>query len=154
MGFTVLFSLISILTGCTDKQDEFGLYSGTSTTELPNKEEDTGVEVFDTGADTIDTNDTTDTTTACATPEETKDSNPMDLIGDADCGVLVYESTCEHCHGVNGQGGGSKQLNGNISNLSDSDIYDIIQNGKSGMPAQQLHPQEVADVVAFMRGAF
>ena len=92
----------------------------------------------------------------CIPMNETADADPNDLTGRPDCGYYTYSQSCIGCHGADGDGTPSgSQLVGYIEDLADSDLIDSIVNGKGTMPPyDMMHPQSVADVVAYMREEF
>jgi mono/diheme cytochrome c family protein len=88
-------------------------------------------------------------------PEATTQESPgSDLEGDAAAGEAVYaENGCGGCHTLEAAGS-----SGNIGpNLDDSQpdlelAIDRVTNGAGAMPAfgDQLEPQQIADVAAFV----
>lgn len=67
--------------------------------------------------------------------------------------MLFHEKGCEHCHGVNGQGG---QLGPDLSAVgkrkSKAQIEHQIHDGGGAMPAfgEVLQPDEIKDLVEFL----
>jgi len=67
--------------------------------------------------------------------------------------TLFHQRGCEHCHGVDGQGG---DLGPDLSTIgkrwSKQQIQQQIYNGGAGMPAfrNSLQPDEVKDLVDFL----
>ncbi|MGD0443404.1 MAG: cytochrome c [Edaphobacter sp.] len=67
--------------------------------------------------------------------------------------ALFHEKGCEHCHGVNGQGG---ELGPDLSvvgkRLSKAQIEHQIHDGGAAMPAfsDVLQPDEITDLVDFL----
>jgi mono/diheme cytochrome c family protein len=67
--------------------------------------------------------------------------------------MLFHEKGCEHCHGVNGQGG---ELGPDLSlvgrRLNKAQIEHQIHYGGAAMPAfaEVLQPDEVKDLVDFL----
>lgn len=60
----------------------------------------------------------------------------------------VFQANCATCHGGNLEGRGNAPALTNIgSELSESEIHDIIQNGKNGMPPGLIKGEEL-DAVA------
>ena len=145
--------LIAFL-ACEEKQDEFSVLPGSSTEpsdEMP--EEDTNSSPEPASEDTATEPLTEDD---CIPMDETADADPITLEGIADCGYFIYSRTCANCHSDDGTGTPSGiQLVGYIENRDDSQLIDSIVNGKGTMPPyDMMHPQSVADVVAYMRREF
>ena len=67
--------------------------------------------------------------------------------------MLFHEKGCEHCHGVNGQGG---ELGPDLSAVgkrkSKAQIEHQIHDGGGAMPAfgEVLQPDEIKDLVEFL----
>ncbi|MFC5604664.1 cytochrome c551 [Sporosarcina koreensis] len=60
----------------------------------------------------------------------------------------VFQANCATCHGGNLEGRGTAPALANIgSQLSESEIHDIIENGKDGMPGGLIKGEEL-DAVA------
>ncbi len=88
-------------------------------------------------------------------PEETTEESPgADLEGDAAAGEAIYaDNGCGSCHALEAAGS-----SGNIGpDLDESQpdlelAIDRVTNGAGAMPAfgDQLEPQEIADVAAFV----
>ena len=87
-------------------------------------------------------------------------SSPTSLAS----GKKKYGQDCAMCHGAEGGGDGDlaadmhlklKDFRGGegLKDLSDSDIYNIINNGKGKMMGEEgrLKPDEIWDVVNFVR---
>jgi len=56
----------------------------------------------------------------------------------------VYQANCATCHGGNLEGRGNAPALANIgSKLSESEIRDIIENGKGGMPGGLIKGEEL-----------
>ena len=149
---------ISLFVGCQEKEsDQFSVTNGnndnTSSSDT-DVYEDTGLEE-DTDTEEPDTNEP-DPEENCDLDDALSNANPLDLDGRADCGYLMYSQSCTGCHGADGTGGGGGiALQGYIENRSDEQMITIIIEGKGGMPPYgQAHPQEIADVVAYMRREF
>ena len=81
-------------------------------------------------------------------------------VGDATSGETLF-ATCSGCHLADGTGGvdiagtPSADLTVRVPSLSDSELEDRIMNGfNTAMPAQYSDPQDVADVIAYLRATF
>jgi mono/diheme cytochrome c family protein len=67
--------------------------------------------------------------------------------------TLFHERGCEHCHGVNGVGGGlGPDLSGVGKRLKKPQIEHQIHDGGGGMPAfgEVLQPDEITALVEFL----
>ena len=97
-----------------------------------------------------------DSADECGDPNGTENANPTDLIGRVDCGEDIFFASCSVCHGTEGEGGDAgSTLNGGIDNYSDEWLADVIANGNgSRMPPINISPQQIADVIAWMRLSF
>lgn len=81
--------------------------------------------------------------------------------GDALAGKVVFEKSCQACHGLGGQGnpGMAKMLNVDIPALSspavqsksDSEIKKTLLEGKGKMKPVKLTDSQTADVIAYLR---
>lgn len=83
------------------------------------------------------------------------------LTGDATNGAVLFGETCAGCHGADGKGmkleGGivSADLSVSVPMSSDQSLMGVIQNGVgSAMPSQYTDPQDIADVIAYLRATF
>jgi mono/diheme cytochrome c family protein len=97
--------------------------------------------------------------------EATKKENPVKSSPTSlASGKKKYGQDCAMCHGAEGGGDGDlaadmhlklKDFRGSetLKDLSDSDIYNIINNGKGKMMGEEgrLKPDEIWDVVNFVR---
>ena len=94
---------------------------------------------------------------ACDEPGKGDTGTTMSTLG-VDVGALLYETNCQGCHGVNGEGGLGAVLNdGLLASLSDEDIAGVIRDGiPPGMPgfSNQLNDEEIADLIGFLRANF
>ena len=145
--------LIAFL-ACEEKQDEFSVLAGTSdepSDELPDEDTSSDSEpaAEDTATEPLTEED-------CMPMDETANADPNTLEGIADCGYFTYSRTCANCHGDDGMGTpNGQQLVGHIEGHDDADLIDSIVNGEGTMPPyDMMHPQSVADVVAYMRREF
>ncbi len=105
-------------------------------------------------ADT-DTDTDTDSDTDADTDADTDSDTDVDE-GDPEAGYDVFLATCaaSGCHGSDGNDGPAPNLQGAVSTHSDAVLTEIILDGTGTMPGQDLEPQELADVIAFLRDAF
>ena len=82
-------------------------------------------------------------------------TDPLSLVGDLVCGREVYLSKCSICHMENGEGSNAgKQLAGFIDQYSDAHLVEVIQDGWGPMPPVNINPQQIADVIAYLRDNF
>lgn len=149
---------------CEEKSDEFSVLTGNG--NEPSSEglggdlddnEDTGALETDPTEEPSDENtDGVMTEEDCIPADDTVNEDPNNLTGRPDCGYYVYSQSCTGCHGADGGGTPSgQQLVGHIDGHPDSDLIKSIVEGEGSMPAyDMLHPQSVADVVAYMRREF
>ncbi len=115
---------------------------------------DSGSVAGDTAADTADA-DGGAALDPCEDRDEHDGEDPVDLVGDATCGVDTYDSHCSSCHGDDGRGGdGYPDLSERVPALSDDELVGIIERGPANMPAFAGTPQMIADVVAWLRQQF
>src|SRR4051812_6059272 len=76
-------------------------------------------------------------------------------------GESLYKTKCAACHGADGKGetaiGKANKLqdlgSGDVQKQSDTQLSEIITNGKSKMPAygKSLKPEQIKDLVAYVR---
>ncbi|PKR77998.1 cytochrome C551 [Halalkalibacillus sediminis] len=65
-------------------------------------------------------------------------------------GAELYTQNCSTCHGGNLQGGSGPNLE-NVGEKYDVDtIVDIAQNGKGGMPAQNITEEEATTIAEWI----
>ena len=90
----------------------------------------------------------------CSDPEGTASASPSSLVGRLECGEALFGEECAICHQEDGSGGdaGSPLLN-RLDDYSDEELYDAIKTGEGTMPPQDLSPQQLADIVVFLREA-
>ncbi|MFE4142526.1 c-type cytochrome [Peribacillus sp. YIM B13472] len=62
----------------------------------------------------------------------------------------IVSNSCISCHGENLQGGAGPALNKVGGKYEQSDIEDIINNGKNGMPAGVISNEEAAIVAEWL----
>ena len=71
-----------------------------------------------------------------------------------DPGKRQFDNNCSVCHGGDGNGGElAASILGRLANLSDSELAEVIRTGipSRGMPAFGLPPQELNQLIAFLR---
>ena len=77
------------------------------------------------------------------------------LEGDEASGAELYASSCASCHGDDGSGGVGPSLIANVPDQSDDELVDTLLNGPESMPSfADLEDQELADILAYLRGEF
>ena len=70
--------------------------------------------------------------------------------GDVDA-EKVFQANCATCHGGNLEGGAGPALDMIGGTLSEDEIHDIIENGKSGgMPAGLIKGEELDEVASWL----
>lgn len=75
--------------------------------------------------------------------------------GDSANGATAYASKCAGCHGADGTGvSGPDLTSGLVTGMSDELLACTIADGVGGMPPITSDPQEVADLVAYLRSEF
>lgn len=161
----LMLTIFLTIFACEEKNDEFSILTGASnepSSDLDSNDtnEDTDL---DTGVVEPSSEDTQDTDgegvmseQECMPSDSTVNEDPNNLVGRPDCGYYTYSQSCTDCHGANGEGTPSgQQLVGHIDGHPDSDLIRSIVEGEGSMPAyDNMHPQNVADVVAYMRREF
>ena len=139
------FLLLASLVACGEKTED----TAAETEEIVDTDDAT-----DSG-DTNDTDDTDPEEDACSAPEGSENADPATLEGRIECGAEVYAMFCANCHGPEGAGEGpGPALFDRIENESDADLINLIQNGQGPMPSVNLEPQQMADVIAWLRDTF
>lgn len=155
-----MWLLMSVLACEPESKDAmFGINSGNQDrNDLPEESTDTeDSALFEDTGEKIDSEPSGESTSEeCDYDDATMNEDPNNLIGRVACGADFWSNSCNGCHGPNGEGTPSGQaLNGHISGHSDADLIRSIVEGEGSMPAYDMvHPQMVADVVAFMRANF
>jgi mono/diheme cytochrome c family protein len=88
------------------------------------------------------------------------DGGGGDLVGNATDGAAVFASTCaqSNCHGPDGSGSDpssdAADLAKEVPTLTDAELESIITEGYVLMAPVDLEPQELADVIAYLRQEF
>ena len=84
----------------------------------------------------------------------------LSLSAQAQGGADTYKAKCAACHGADGTGSAMGKKMGahdfttaEVQKMSDAELTDVINNGKSKMPkyADKLKPEEVKELVAYIR---
>jgi cytochrome c551 len=79
----------------------------------------------------------------------------MALTGEVAAGELLYQENCADCHLEDGSGDRGPSLIFHVPNHPDRYLVDLILGGKGDMPAfEELEAQDVADLLAYLRGTF
>ena len=86
--------------------------------------------------------------------EDTMDVYDPTLVGDSQSGSSLYLSKCSGCHGSSALGSSGPSLQGAVQEQDDEELWNIILEGTGDMPAINLQPQKVADIVAWLRSIF
>ena len=147
------------LLGCAPEKITVGS-TGSTTSEQQNTsgtdtDTDESSEPADEETETQEeTNTDTETSSECADPEGSQNADPNSLVGRYECGEQVYFTACAGCHGTEGQGGSAPALRGMIGQLQDGYITESILGGQGMMPPINITPQQVADVLTYMRDEF
>lgn len=77
------------------------------------------------------------------------------LPADLERGAEVFSTYCAGCHGPGGRGtDDGPDLAGEAREHSDRSIAETILEGEDDMPPQRLEPQQVVDVIAYLRSLF
>lgn len=80
-----------------------------------------------------------------------KDGDPR-LMTNIQRGMLLYNTNCTACHGINKVGNKPAFPALNDIKISDDSIKVVIANGRNQMPMfKQLNPRQVNDLVAYLR---
>ena len=150
--------LLIAMLACQEKEDEFSVLQGASnepSSDVQGNDDQQEDTAFGEPS-SEDTNTEPMTEEDCIPMDETVNADPNTLTGRADCGYYTYSQSCTGCHGADGDGTPSGiQLVGYIEGRPDSALIDSIVNGKGTMPPyDMMHPQSVADVLAYMRREF
>jgi len=80
-------------------------------------------------------------------------------------GEKTYTQKCQICHGINGQGNGiaGSSFNPPPTDFTDAEFWkktsheqmaQVILNGKGGMPAFDLTPDKIKNVIAYLKKTF
>ncbi|MBT5030659.1 MAG: PQQ-binding-like beta-propeller repeat protein [Proteobacteria bacterium] len=94
---------------------------------------------------TVDESDPADSIITVAEPDHSGELPPS-----IEAGRIVYESTCQFCHGQNADGGQTAPAL--ASDISATDIATVVQRGGTTMPKfeQILTTQQIRDVSAYV----
>ena len=76
------------------------------------------------------------------------------LIGNPESGEVLYERNCSECRVSDGMGGIGPSIVEEVWEEDDEEIWEVIFEGEDGMPPFTLMPQEVADIVTWLRFQF
>lgn len=76
------------------------------------------------------------------------------LVGNVESGASLYLSNCSGCHGSSGLGSSGPSLRESVQEEDDEELWEVILEGEDDMPAIVLQPQQVADIVAWLRSIF
>ena len=95
-------------------------------------------------------------------PDHERTDAVLAMTGDAAAGMTVFGITCgtAPCHGADGDTPGdammlAKPLSEEVPEKTDRELSNIILTGYESMPSQAtLTDEQVADVIAFVRGEF
>ncbi|MDP2317087.1 MAG: cytochrome c [Pseudomonadota bacterium] len=78
-----------------------------------------------------------------------------DVVGVVADGGALYTSNCVGCHGADGAGTDTyPSLVEEVPGLADTEIEEVVLNGKEAMPAYEFDTQEMADMLAYLRATF
>lgn len=95
-----------------------------------------------------------DPTIVDSTPPEPFDPYAAGLTGDKRAGEARYPTRCAACHGIDGEGGIGPPLTLVVPGKSDLELYRLITEGRAGMPAIAVTPQEGVHLVAYVQATF
>ncbi|RYG74401.1 cytochrome c [Lentibacillus lipolyticus] len=62
----------------------------------------------------------------------------------------IYQNNCASCHGGDLSGGAGPDLTAVGADYSKDDIVDIIQNGKGGMPPQDVAEEDAQTLASWL----
>ena len=96
------------------------------------------------------------TLAACSTDADPKDTGGTTGL-DADLGLKTYQTNCQVCHGINGEGGAGSMLNdGRLASSTVADIETIVRDGTDDMPAfgSRLSTEEISAVADYVLTTF
>lgn len=96
----------------------------------------------------------TSSSTEDSTPVEPFDPYAAGLVGIARIGEARYPARCATCHGIDGGGNLGPPLATVVPGKTDLELYLIITEGRDGMPAIGVTPQEGVNLVAYLQDAF
>ena len=76
---------------------------------------------------------------------------------DSDLGLKTYQTNCQVCHGINGEGGAGAALDdGRLASLSQADTEAIVRDGTDDMPGfgTRLSAEEITAVSEYVLTTF
>lgn len=76
------------------------------------------------------------------------------FVGDPVAGEARFRPRCAACHGEDGHGALGPDLRTRVPRHDDLALYRVFTEGRGGMPAIDVAPQEGVDLVAYLRLAF
>ena len=75
--------------------------------------------------------------------------------GDVSTGAMLFATHCAGCHGPAGEGTAQgPDLREEVPEHSDRELTRTVLQGEDDMPATSLSPQEMTDLLAFLRARF
>jgi len=92
----------------------------------------------------------------CASDTEPKDTATVTSL-DAELGLSTYQTNCQVCHGIDGEGGAGSILNdGRLASASLADIETIVRDGTDDMPGfgSRLSAEEISAVAQYVLTTF
>jgi mono/diheme cytochrome c family protein len=153
MRIATLLTLTMIL-ACDGGDGDSG---DTSTTTDTSETGDTSTttDTSETG-DTGDSADTSDTADTADTADTSDTADTADTAPDLVAGQAVFTRSCggSGCHGTTGDDGSAPNLSDEVPRADDSELTDVIRNGKGDMPAITLTDIELRDLLAWLRATF
>lgn len=107
-------------------------------------------------SETGDTSDTSDTADTADTSDTSDTADTADTAPDLVAGQAVFTRSCggSGCHGSTGDDGSAPNLSDQVPRAEDTELTDVIRNGKGDMPAVTLTDVELRDLLAWLRATF
>ena len=96
------------------------------------------------------------TLSGCSADADPKDTGATAGV-DADLGMKTYQTNCQVCHGIDGEGGAGSTLNdGRLAGSSSGDIEAIVRDGTDDMPSfgSRLSGDEISAVAEYVLTTF